>query len=212
MRIPKKHIKRRKMFICIIFLIIILIPLIYIDYVIKSKIEQISIHYCNISVSEIINQSVSKVLNDNNTEYSDLVYELYDKDNNVSSVKIKTDKLNNLQTQIISEINSQLLSNSKNKIKIPLGTVSGSYLLSGRGPRIEIKFIPTGSVSSKLESDFSSAGINQSCHKILMNINANVTAVFPSGSCQTNVQLNCILAETIIIGEVPDGIIKEYNS
>lgn len=212
MRIPKKHMKKRKLFICIIFLIIILIPLIYIDYIIKSKIEQISIHYCNISVSEIINQSVNKVLNENNTEYSDLVYELYDQDNNVSSVKIKTDKLNNLQTQIISEINSQLLNNSKNKIKIPLGTVSGSYLLSGRGPKIEIKFLPSGSVSSKLESDFSSAGINQSCHKILMNINANVTAVFPSGSCQTSVQLNCILAETIIIGEVPDGIIKEYNS
>lgn len=212
MRIPKKHMKKRKIFICIIFLIIIIVPLICIDYIVKSKIEQISIHYCNISVSEIINQSVSKVLNENNTEYSDLVFELYDKNNNISSVKIKTDKLNNLQTQIISEINSQLLNNSKNKIKIPLGTVSGSYLLSGRGPKIEIKFVPSGSVSAKLESDFSSAGINQSCHKILMNINADITAVFPSGSCQTSVQLNCILAETIIIGEVPDGILREYNS
>lgn len=212
MRIPKKHMKKRKIFICAILLIILIIPLVYIDYIVKTKIEQISIHYCNISVSEIINQSVSKVLNESNTEYSDLVFELYDKNNNISSVKIKTDKLNNLQTQIISEINSQLLNNSKNKIKIPLGTVSGSYLLSGRGPKIEIKFVPSGLVSAKLESDFSSAGINQSCHKILMNINADITAVFPSGSCQTSVQLNCILAETIIIGEVPDGILREYNS
>ena len=163
-------------------------------------------------MSEIINKSVSKTLNDNNTEYSDLVYELYDADNKLSSVKVKTDKLNILQTQIISDINRQLLNNSKNKIKIPLGTVSGSYLFSGRGPEIEIKFLPSGSVSSALNSELTSAGINQSCHKISMNITADITAVFPSGRCKTRVQLNCILAESVIIGEVPDGIIGENIS
>lgn len=208
----RKKLNKRKIFIAAVFTAIIIITVICIDIKIKNKIEQISIYYCNISVSEIINKSVSKTLNDNNTEYSDLVYELYDADNKLSSVKVKTDKLNILQTQIISDINRQLLNNSKNKIKIPLGTVSGSYLFSGRGPEIEIKFLPSGSVSSVLNSELTSAGINQSCHKISMNITADITAVFPSGSCNTSVQLNCILAESVIIGEVPDGIIGENIS
>ena len=195
----RKKLNKRKIFIAAVFTAIIIITVICIDIKIKNKIEQ-------------INKSVSKTLNDNNTEYSDLVYELYDADNKLSSVKVKTDKLNILQTQIISDINRQLLNNSKNKIKIPLGTVSGSYLFSGRGPEIEIKFLPSGSVSSALNSELTSAGINQSCHKISMNITADITAVFPSGSCNTSVQLNCILAESVIIGEVPDGIIGENIS
>ena len=85
-------------------------------------------------------------------------------------------------------------------------------MFSGRGPEIEIKFLPSGSVSSALNSELTSAGINQSCHKISMNITADITAVFPSGSCKTRVQLNCILAESVIIGEVPDGIIGENIS
>lgn len=208
----RKKLNKMKFFIAAVFTVIIIVSIIFIDSKIKNKIEQISIHYCNISVSEIINKSVSKVINENNTEYSDLVYEIYDMNNNLSSIKVKTDKLNILQTKIISEINCQLLNNSKNKIKIPIGTVSGSYLFSGRGPEIEIKFLPSGSVSSKLDSEFSSAGINQSCHKISMDITADIIAVFPSGSCHTSVQLNCILAESIIIGEVPDGIIGENIS
>lgn len=211
MRLRKK-LNKRKIFIAVLFAVIVIISVICIDIKIRNKIEQISIHYCNISVSEIINKSVSHALSENNTEYSDLVYELYDSDDNLSSVKVKTDKLNILQTQIISDINRQLLNNSKNKIKLPLGTVSGSYLFSGRGPEVEIKFLPSGSVSSTLNSELTSAGINQSCHKISMNITADITAVFPSGSCKTSVQLNCLLAESVIIGEVPDGIIGEKIS
>lgn len=74
----RKKLNKRKIFIAAVFTAIIIITVICIDIKIKNKIEQISIYYCNISVSEIINKSVSKTLNDNNTEYSDLVYELYD--------------------------------------------------------------------------------------------------------------------------------------
>jgi len=77
----RKKLNKRKIFIAAVFTAIIIITVICIDIKIKNKIEQISIYYCNISVSEIINKSVSKTLNDNNTEYSDLVYELYDADN-----------------------------------------------------------------------------------------------------------------------------------
>ena len=124
----RKKLNKRKIFIAAVFTAIIIITVICIDIKIKNKIEQISIYYCNISVSEIINKSVSKTLNDNNTEYSDLVYELYDADNKQSSVKVKTDKLNILQTQIISDINRQLLNNSKNKIKFPVEEFSPSKL------------------------------------------------------------------------------------
>ena len=68
----RKKLNKRKIFIAAVFTAIIIITVICIDIKIKNKIEQISIYYCNISVSEIINKSVSKTLNDNNTEYSDL--------------------------------------------------------------------------------------------------------------------------------------------
>lgn len=201
------HTKKRGKIAVILLTLTILVSIIFVHTRIKLKIEEISTHYCKITVSEIINQSVSKVLNENNIEYSDLVSELYDENNNITSVKVKTNQLNFIQTQILSEINSQLSNISRNKIEIPIGTVSGSYFFSGRGPEIEIKFLPSGSVSSEMKSDFSSAGINQSCHKIVMNITAEMTAVFPSGNSKTSVDVNCIIAETIIVGDIPKEII-----
>ncbi|MGN1481471.1 sporulation protein YunB [Porcipelethomonas sp.] len=180
-----------------------------IERAIKPKAEKISKYYCEVFMSDIINQSVYKILEENSVKYSDLASEIYDDSNKLTSIKINSGNINSLQSEITAEINRKLNEESRNSVSIPLGTVGGTYIFSGRGPEIEIKFIPAGSVQTELKSGFFSAGMNQTCHQISMDIKAEISAVFPGGSSDTQVNLNCILAETVIVGDIPKGIIGE---
>lgn len=65
-------------------------------------------------------------------------------------------------------------------IRVSLGSASGNPLLAGRGPSMLVKVVPAGSVSSEFLTEFTSAGINQTRHRIYMQLSATVRIVIPT--------------------------------
>ena len=65
--------------------------------------------------------------------------------------------------------------------------------------------MPLGYVKSQLKSEFSEAGINQTLHKITLNVNATVTAIIPGNTTKFDVSLNYIICDTVIVGNIPNG-------
>ena len=76
--------------------------------------------------------------------------------------------------------------------------------MSGRGPEIEIKIVPIGNVKAVTKSKFSSAGVNQTLHQITTEIDINAMAIIPGFSTEITVHTEYILAETMIVGTVPN--------
>ncbi len=87
--------------------------------------------------------------------------------------------------------------------RIPIGTLSGNYLLSGKGPGLKLRICPAEEVTVRLESEFTSAGMNQTTHRISAIITAEVSSSMPIYSFSTKVEFEFLIAETVIIGEVP---------
>lgn len=200
--------KGKKMLIAIICIIItVIISLFCIEKRIRSFSEEMGTYYCHAKANEAISSSVKAVMEETGAEYTDLSVIVYDEDGKISSSQLCTKNLNILQSMIITEINSSFERLSESEINIPIGTLSGLYLLNGRGPDITVKLMPIGSADTELKSEFISAGINQTCHKISLDIKAKLKAVFPSGSEEITVNLNCILAENIIAGDIPEGFV-----
>ena len=79
----------------------------------------------------------------------------------------------------------------------------GSKILSGRGPDIPIKMSTVGNVETDLVSQFSEAGINQTLHRIYLNVNCKVTILTPFDSIEETITNQVLLAEAVIMGEVP---------
>ncbi len=77
--------------------------------------------------------------------------------------------------------------------------------MSGRGPKIPIKIIPYGSISAQVENVFAEAGINQTRHQIMMIVTANLSVVLPNKRINTSVKAQVNIAETIIVGDVPNA-------
>lgn len=76
-------------------------------------------------------------------------------------------------------------------------------ILSGRGPSIPIKMSTIGNVETELVSQFSHAGINQTLHRIYLNVNCKVTILTPFDTIEENITNQVLIAEAVIVGEVP---------
>lgn len=191
---------------------VLLISFVFVEKRMRDFSEEAGAYYCKAYVSQTVNDAVLSVLSRTGAEYSDLSDEIYSDDGNFISAKINTNNINILQSMIISEINNRLSESSENTLKISAGTISGSFLLNGRGPKIEMKLTQVGSAQSELKSEFESGGINQTHHTISIDIKTEVKAVYPFGSENVTVNTNCLLAENIIAGEVPQGFYSPLRS
>jgi sporulation protein YunB len=93
-------------------------------------------------------------------------------------------------------------------VNVPAGSIFGGQLFAGKGPLIHITVIPAGSVSTKFISEFTSAGINQTRHRIILEMSTKMKVVAPVGSSSIEVVTQIPVAETIIVGKVPDSYVN----
>ena len=91
---------------------------------------------------------------------------------------------------------------------VPLGTIYDWDLLSGRGPDIGVRVLYTGTASAEFENSFSDAGINQTCHQIVFRVKADVSVLLPGRQEKTTVDTRVCVAETVIVGKVPETYLQ----
>ena len=160
-------------------------------------------HYARRSASETISAEVSDYLDDNRFTYTDFAAVLYDESGRVVSVEAIPYNINKVQSELTLRINQRFRELDSEVTRIPIGTLSGNYLLSGKGPGLKLRICPAEEVTVRLESEFTSAGVNQTTHRISAIITAEVSSSMPIYSFSTKVEFEFLIAETVIIGEVP---------
>lgn len=88
-------------------------------------------------------------------------------------------------------------------ISIPIGTITGIPFLTGHGPKLKVTFTPAGSVQSAFDTEFSSSGINQTLYRVKLRLTASVQIVMPGVYQAVSVTSEAAIAESVIVGEVP---------
>jgi sporulation protein YunB len=169
-------------------------------------------HIASASANEIIAGAVSDYLSENRFTYSDFAAVLYDSSGNAVSVEAVPYNINLVQSELTSAVNRRLADTKGSTEHIPIGSLTGSYMLIGKGPRLKLKVCPVGSADVRLTSSFTSAGVNQTCHRISAVVTASVRSSVPVYSFDTTVSFEFLLAESIIVGDVPDVSRYAWNS
>ena len=155
--------------------------------------------------NSVINQTVHKYLQDNNIKYSDLLKINTKEDGTVTSVEFDTVEMTKIKSGIISQIQKEVNAHNVVVMNIPVGTLTGNLFLNNRGPTVRIEMQISSAVYSKISSKFISAGINQTLHQITLSIRSDVYFIMPWYRSSGSFETEFILAETIIVGEVPDA-------
>ena len=113
-------------------------------------------------------------------------------------------EFNRLQAAITQDVLTRLDQVSDTDLTLPIGTLTGSALLVGRGPSVRVKMQSVGSCSAHFENQFDQAGINQTTHRILLCVDVSMSILLPGFRTSTEVSNSFSVAETVIVGAVPD--------
>lgn len=150
----------------------------------------------------ISNKAVQEVMND--VGYLDLIILDRDETGKILALRANVIEMNRIATEIsikIQEMNNEL---EESYVRIPLGNFTVNALLAGRGPALEVKLIPTGTVNIEFKTEFISTGINQTRHRVYLEIKSRMGIVAPFTSEKVEVVNHVNVAETVLIGEVPE--------
>lgn len=83
------------------------------------------------------------------------------------------------------------------------GSFTGFKLLSGRGPGIKIRISSVGEVATDLRSEFVSQGINQTLHRVYLQVDTKVNILTPFDNIEKEISNQVLLMENVIMGEIP---------
>lgn len=111
--------------------------------------------------------------------------------------------INEIISDIAIKIQEELNKIENSKFKISMGSFTGSRVLSGRGPRMEVKMSTIGNLDTDLRSEFSDAGINQTLHKIYLQVECQVIILTPFDTIEEKIANQVLLSEAVIVGTTP---------
>ena len=155
------------------------------------------------TVNRIVVAAVDEAIQGGEIDYSVLVSFEKDTEGKVTALKSNMAAFNRLQSRIADDILLRLSEVSTTELSIPLGTLTGSSLLAGRGPALKIKMQSVGSTTASFRNTFSAAGINQTRHQIMLDVDVHMSILLPGFRTSTKVTNEITVAETIIVGSVP---------
>ena len=157
-----------------------------------------------------VNQAIQTVLGVG-TIYDDLIEISHDIDGNITMIQTRSATINRLSKELTREAQVNMEQIGVDGFGIPIGTFTGMPILVGRGPDVNIRLMPIGSVYSNFISQFVTAGINQTNHRIYLNIETKVSLILPVVHKTISSVANIMICESIIIGKVPDTYLNSNN-
>ena len=209
---PKSAKGRRRRFTGVFVLAVFVCIALFVDSNMRPAIKSVAAYQAEQMCTRVINNAVTEVLAESGLTYDNLIHIERDSAGKISAVQADIVAMNNLKAQISSSVAEIISERSMGEVNIPIGTFTDMDFLTGRGPRVAFKIQYANALTSTIKNNFIAAGINQTRHQIMLEIKAKVFALVPGYRTSTEVTTNFLLAETIIVGDVPDAFTNVEES
>ncbi len=203
---PKKMEFKPIILVIISILLIFILSIFLYDKRIYPAVLQVAESSIKADTIECISKT-SMELFDEEFNYDEMI--IIDKDNegNINMIRANTVKLNYLTSRLSIRCNEELQKMGEVGVEVPLGWMTDNSAFYEFGPDLNVKIDPIGNMKVSYESKFESAGINQTRHKIYLNVEARVRMKIPLNSKEQVVTCQIPVAETIIVGKTPNTAI-----
>lgn len=202
----RRRLDRRSLvrFLAFFLLVLLLTLLLSGTARMRPLLESLATTRVSNTVNRIIFEAVNEAIQEGDISYEELISLEKDNEGKITAVHSNMAAFNRLQAQILDIILARIDQVSARELSIPIGTLTGSALLAGRGPRISVRMESVGSSSARFENRFDSAGINQTNHQIVLEVDVSVSILLPGFTTATTVSTAVTVAETVIVGSVPE--------
>lgn len=190
------------LFFLFIMCFIAIVSLYFIDKSIGTRAIYVANAEVRIKVNEIINENILKEYS-KEFDYGNIINIEKDNQGDIVMLRADTIKLNYLSINVAMQCQKDIKELGDLGIKIPMGYMFNNNITSNLGPNINIKMRTIGDAKVSYSSIFESAGINQTRHKIYVEVTSRIRVVIPFNSSDIEVICEMPISETIIVGKVP---------
>jgi sporulation protein YunB len=156
------------------------------------------------ATSDLINDAIDQQIEAGDIHYDRIVYFEKDLNGRITALKTNMSEVNRLKTSTLNLINDEILALDTSDIGIPLGSLFVAEIFSGKGPIIPVEIISIRNSDAYFNSSFTQAGINQTLHQLSMSVLVDVSVLVLGEAASFTVTSEVVVAETIIVGDVPD--------
>ena len=179
----------------------------------NDAIRNLSVTQITNATSDLINDAIDEQIETGNIQYDRIVYFEKDLNGRITALKTNISEVNRLKTDILNLINDEIIALDTTDIGVPLGNLFLPELLSGRGPTIPVQIVAIRNSDASFASNFTQAGINQTLQKITLTVSVDVTILVLGETDSFTVSSQVVVAETVIVGQVPDTFLQTggYN-
>lgn len=199
----KKRWGKRKISFFVLSFLFLFLGAIYYLKVVNPVIKTYSAAQTRALTEQAVNLAVSNVIN-RSISYDTLIDISYNASGEIASFSANQYEINSITREIVKEAQFLMDSIGEDGLPLNIGTFTGIPFLLGRGPMINLKLVPIGSVSGTFASEFNAVGINMTRHALFLYVDIHVSIVMPIKSYDVYTTSQVLLAESIIVGKVPE--------
>ena len=155
------------------------------------------------TASDLINDAILRQILEGQIQYDRIVYFEKDLNGRITALKTNMAEVNRLKTETLNLINDEIMAQDSEHLGVALGSLILPEFFSGKGPSIPVRIIAIRNSDANFQSEFTEAGINQTLQKLRMDVLVDVTILVLGQTETFTVSSQMVVAETIIVGDVP---------
>ncbi len=173
---------------------------------IRPTLAELALNTATDLVTYAVNETVEEKMDDGSLNYSSLVTLEKNSSGEITALVTNMSKINSVQAGIVNDVIEKLSDMDRTTVYIPLGSIIGGSIFSGSGPELRARIVSVSSVNAEFSNEFSDAGINQTRHRIMLEVSVVVGVMVPGYELDDEtVSVEVCIAETVIVGDVPDN-------
>ncbi len=161
------------------------------------------------AAAKAVNETVEEVLRESGEE-GQLIELEKSEEGEIQAILSDVTEMNLLRAEIASAVEEKIAGGSV-RIGVPIGTLTGNSFLHGKGPKIPVTVTLAGSAEVDFNSEWKSAGLNQTLHRVVLNVHIGVYTFLEKDNVQ-EVETSVPLAETVIVGKVPQSALFSQSA
>ena len=159
-------------------------------------------------MSAIVEHAILERLGEEGVSYADFISIQRDGAGEITALTTDTAALNRLRAELMAVALEALSGVDVSQIRIPFGSLLDFDLIWGLGPTLKVHAMAVGTVEGEFHSEFSSAGVNQTLHKIDLDLSIPLTLLLPGGTAEAVCRTRVPIAETVIVGQTPQVFLQ----
>lgn len=182
--------------------------ILWFDLQLRPVLEVLAEDEARDAVTAAVNDAICAQLAENAVLYDDLVTMETDSTGRITALRSNMAGMNLLRAKLLDAALEEVEGLWARDLSIPLGSLLGMDVLSGRGPGVRAAVLSSGTAGAVFENEFTAAGVNQTLHRVWLEISVDIRVLLPGRNLEATVTTPVCVAETVIVGQVPETYLQ----